>query len=66
MRAHRVHVLDIDNDARWAEMIVFCEDTSRPGMYDWDPEDSEVGDRQDADFYFSDENVAFDFKMRFG
>lgn len=43
-------------------MMEFCEDPSRPGSFDWviaSPPDP-------ARFWFSNADVAFEFKMNFG
>jgi hypothetical protein len=61
---HRVRMLDID--ARWNEVMDFCDHPDQKGDFDWNPDDIEDGDRQDATFYFTNEVTAFHFKMRFG
>jgi hypothetical protein len=61
-----VMVLPSDED-RWDQILNFCESPETAGRFSYDVEDM-VGDVDDPDivtFYFSDPDVAFQFKMKF-
>jgi hypothetical protein len=54
---------DLDNVARWKEAMAFCQDPDTIGTFDWLVS---IGPDNTGEFYFSNENTAFAFKMRFG
>lgn len=55
---------DLDDEVRWKEAMAFCESPDTIGTFDWLV--GIVSDDNTGEFYFSDENTAFAFKMRFG
>jgi hypothetical protein len=56
-----VQVPDIHDDARWYEIMDFCDDPDTKGEYEWS-----LLSRNVACFCFTDPDAAFECKMRFG